>query len=413
LPTRQVNHRHSAKDWMYNVRSLPQSTILREVRNPVLTIIAWSTLVSVLHKLFLRSVTFRHLALHMQVGASAHSFLVSSLGLLLVFRTNSAYQRFAEGRAIWERILSTSRNLSRMINLYSDDLSAARKYRMTRLLAAFPYLLRHHIRPKGIDCNGGRIPIQYRIPLPEITDEPVETRHEGCKDSSCSSRSDSLDTSERSRCWVDKRELPWSLLPDSALLKCAESQNRPLWTCDQLGKEIASVSYNDHWTSRERLTMLGQVDKLSNAIGECERIHQTAVPVNYARHSLRSVSMWLLTLPFALVQDLGLITGPVMGAIAWLLFGVYQIGHSIEDPFQGTLRLSVLCDAIRKDILPTTLDRDTAYCLDDEKNQGLLNGGLLDLETSLSKEKITNLADQTVFLKTADRMNEPIRDWVG
>jgi len=95
LPTRQVNHRHSAKDWMYNVRSLPQSTILREVRNPVLTIIAWSTLVSVLHKLFLRSVTFRHLALHMQVGPSAHSFLVSSLGLLLVFRTNSAYQRFA------------------------------------------------------------------------------------------------------------------------------------------------------------------------------------------------------------------------------------------------------------------------------------------------------------------------------
>jgi hypothetical protein len=44
-------------------------------------------------------------------------------------------------------------------------------------------------------------------------------------------------------------------------------------------------------------------------------------------------------------------TGPVTAIIAWLLFGVYQIGHWIEDPFQGSLRLSILCDAIRRDVL--------------------------------------------------------------
>jgi putative membrane protein len=66
------------------------------------------------------------------------------------------------------------------------------------------------------------------------------------------------------------------------------------------------------------------------SVSECARIHQTAVPQNYARHSLQSLSIWLVTLPFALVQELDLLTGPVMVVTAWLLFGVYQIGASID-----------------------------------------------------------------------------------
>jgi predicted membrane chloride channel (bestrophin family) len=59
----------------------------------------------------------------------------------------------------------------------------------------------------------------------------------------------------------------------------------------------------------------------------------------------------LFTLPFALLGGFGLLTGPVMGAIAWLLLGVYQIGYTIEDPFQGSLRLNVLCDAVYRDVM--------------------------------------------------------------
>ena len=153
------------------------------------------------------------------------------------------------------------------------------------------------------------------------------------------------------KCYVDKRNLPWSLFTPKALKRVAWTQNRPLWVCDRLGELVMDIPYNPNFTSRERLTMLGNIDKLSNAIGECERIHQTAVPLNYARHSLRSLTLWLFTLPFALVKDLGFMTGPVAACIAWVLFGVYQIGYSIEDPFQGSLRLSILCDSIRKDVL--------------------------------------------------------------
>jgi hypothetical protein len=92
-------------------------------------------------------------------------------------------------------------------------------------------------------------------------------------------------------------------------------------------------------------------------------------PLNYARHSLRSLTIWLFSLPFALVSEFGVLTAPVMGVISWLLFGVYQIGSTIEDPFQGSLRLSILCDAIFRDVMydaDMNNQRDSAFQLEAE-----------------------------------------------
>jgi hypothetical protein len=200
--------------------------------------------------------------------------------------------------------------------------------------------------------------------LEEPSKRVVDARYEGDKASGGAYNPSNIGSPRQ--CVVDRRDLPWSLLePGSTLRKVACSQNRPLWVCDRLGKEIMDVTYTPNYTSRERLSLLSAVDKLTDAIGQCERIHQTAVPLNYARHALRSLTLWLFTLPFCLVKDLGLMTGPVTGIIAWLLFGVYQIGHSIEDPFQGSLRLSILCDAIRRDVLGDEVSRQSAFRMDD------------------------------------------------
>jgi len=133
-----------------------------------------------------------------------------------------------------------------------------------------------------------------------------------------------------------------------------------------MGQEIMGIPASEHFTSRERLKLLGDIDKLANAVGSCERIHQTAVPLHYARHALRSLTVWIVTLPFSLVKDFGLLTGPVTAIIAWLLFGVYQIGHSIEDPFQGSLRLSSMCEDIRIDVLACDNARSSAFDMVDE-----------------------------------------------
>lgn len=85
--------RYSASDWIHNVVSLPNSGILREIKGPVGWITAWSTLVSIVYKICdVRG--FSQFASKMCLGSTPHSLIASSIGLLLVFRTNSAYQQF-------------------------------------------------------------------------------------------------------------------------------------------------------------------------------------------------------------------------------------------------------------------------------------------------------------------------------
>jgi hypothetical protein len=275
-----------------------------------------------------------------------------------------------------------------MMNLYENEVGRERRLRVQNLLAAFPYLLRHHVRPSCLKCSdilAKQIGQENLLMLREPEAAPSETRYESCRDQKYLTTKALDSNMDPKECWVDKRKFPWSLIPSNALEKCANTQNRPLWACDRMARELISIPYCDNYTSRERLTLIGQIDKLSNSIGACERIHQTAVPLNYARHSLRSLSLWLFTLPFAFVRDLGLLTGPVMAFTAWLLFGVYQIGYSIEDPFQGSLRLTNLCDAIRKDILDDSHVRETAFSLEDKRSKSedsndfnLINDTLVD-----------------------------------
>jgi hypothetical protein len=88
-----VNNRQSSSDWWHNIQTLPDSSVLNEIKNPVITLTVWGTFISIIHKVLLLKGKAR-LAASFTVPMVAHSLLVSSLGLLLVFKTNSSYQRF-------------------------------------------------------------------------------------------------------------------------------------------------------------------------------------------------------------------------------------------------------------------------------------------------------------------------------
>jgi predicted membrane chloride channel (bestrophin family) len=69
---------------------------LKEICNPVLSLTSWASIFAIAHRFMATSSIplLNSISTNMSIGLGVHSFLVSSLGLLLVFRTNSAYQRF-------------------------------------------------------------------------------------------------------------------------------------------------------------------------------------------------------------------------------------------------------------------------------------------------------------------------------
>ncbi len=68
-------------------------------------------------------------------------------------------------------------------------------------------------------------------------------------------------------------------------------------------------------------------------LGGCERIRRTPVPFAYAQHIKVFVVLFCYTVPFALVEALGIYTPIAAAVLSFALFGIDEIGVEIEDPF--------------------------------------------------------------------------------
>merc|ERR1711998_707506 len=74
-----------------------------------------------------------------------HALTGSALGLLLVFRTNAAYNRFWEGRKIWEKVHSQSRAMSRFCMLYREEITSTKVRRIANLVCVYACVLHDHV----------------------------------------------------------------------------------------------------------------------------------------------------------------------------------------------------------------------------------------------------------------------------
>lgn len=81
--------------------------------------------------------------------AQVHALLGFVISLLLVFRTNTAYERWWEGRRHWGGLVNASRNLALKLSVALDDRHPARTV-CARLIGEYAIALKHHLRnPPG------------------------------------------------------------------------------------------------------------------------------------------------------------------------------------------------------------------------------------------------------------------------
>src|SRR5690242_3653386 len=91
---------HIWRDHLLDIKG----SMVRQISVRVMVCVAWSVAVTGVHELT---------TLKLDIPATGHTLIGVALGLLLVFRTNSSYDRFWEGRKLWGAIVNDSRNLAR------------------------------------------------------------------------------------------------------------------------------------------------------------------------------------------------------------------------------------------------------------------------------------------------------------
>ncbi|MFP4009959.1 MAG: bestrophin family protein [Spirulinaceae cyanobacterium] len=224
------------------------------------------------------------------------------LSLLLVFRTNTAYERFWEGRKQWGSLINLSRNLARQMWVAiaeNEPRDRAQKIVMLRLLVAFAVAMKRHLREEKVN--------------EELAD----------------------------------------LMPGKLYVKLKEMNNPPLeiafWIGDYLQDRYAQNCLNAY-----QLTALFQLlDGLVNCLGACERILKTPIPLAYSIHLKQLLLIYCLMLPFQMVSEFTWLTGFIVGLVSFTLFGIEEIGIEIENPFgydANDLPLDAICQTMQTNI---------------------------------------------------------------
>ncbi len=242
--------------------------------------------------------------LHIRVSLPILSSLIPNivLGLLLVFRTNTAYERFWEGRKAWGTLVNTVRNLSRQILVSISEQHPQEHYAKiaaVKLLPAFAIALKLHLRSQSInDELAANLSSEQFNRLKTMNHPPLEIAF-----------------------WIN------SYLQEQA------HQNK---------LDLYQLS-----------GMIQLLHQMVDVIGICERILRTPIPLAYSIHLKQLLMIYSLSLPFQMVDQLEWMTGPIVALISFTLLGIEEIGIQIEDPFghdPNDLPLDAICNTMQRNI---------------------------------------------------------------
>lgn len=278
---------YDPKKWHEHLFDL-EGSMVREIGARVISDTVWATVVVVLFQF----------GYHVAFPPTGHTLVGTALGLLLVFRTNSSYDRFWEGRKLWGAMINETRNLGRQASaMLAADPAAANE--VLRWTAALAWAIRGHLG--GCPMLG---PGAERLPA------------------------------EQTRAMLAAPHVPLAVAAHiSGLLVRARERG--------LVGELSQLAMDQN------------VQLMVDYFGACERIKNTPLPFAYVVHLRRALILYSVSLPLALVKDFGWGTVPATFCVAYTFFGIEEIGVEIENPFgedANDLPLDRMCATIEANL---------------------------------------------------------------
>lgn len=226
-----------------------------------------------------------------------HSLVGFALSMLLVFRTNTAYDRWYEGRRLWGSLVNNSRNLAIKLSPLLESHPDERAF----FAAAIP---------------------RYSVEL------MTHLRATATK--------------------LEMDERPHPEIPDFDRLLHVPSQAAAL-----IVDRVYKLRTKGILCAEDMLLINPELSSFLDICGGCERIRNTPIPYSYSAFIKKFIFVYVVTLPFGFSFTLGWLSIPVVALIFYLLASLELIAEEIEEPF-GTdlndLPMPRLCHAIQKTV---------------------------------------------------------------
>ncbi|TPX51261.1 hypothetical protein SeLEV6574_g00386 [Synchytrium endobioticum] len=271
---------------------------------PTLFFTAWSAIWTTLYM----QLNIRQLAISPQLI----TILGVTLGLLLVFRTNTAYDRYWEGRRTWGAVITQSRNLARLfwVSVVSKGDNPLKdleeKKGAINLIIALLYATKHYLRAEvGFDYPDVMPYIGHLADFND-PDNPPDVRH-----------------------------LPIYILTHLAAYVT----------------KMRAAEKLDVGTQGQCMTALSG---LTDALSSLERIRSSPIPMAYTIHLKHCLFIYLLAIPFQVVNGMYYFTIPTVGIAAFTLLGIESIGAEIENPFGldvNDLPIEDFCNSLKDEMV--------------------------------------------------------------
>lgn len=267
---------YNAKDWLGFIFKIHKSDTVRKLWPSIILMGLLSWLVAYLEldyfDLSQNSALKNTSILHTVIG-----FVLS---LLLVFRTNTAYDRWWEGRKMWGKLVNDSRNLSVKLNALLPEHDKVSRIYFANKIKLFAKVLHTHL------------------------------------------------TSESTKYMLDEEEHP-------EYEDYLKAQHPPTKIVGKMYVALQKLERERVLTPQDKIILNENLNGLLDVAGACERIKNTPIPIAYAVFIKKFIFVYVLTLPIGYVFTTGYFIVPLVMIIFYVLLSIELIAEEIEDPFNG------------------------------------------------------------------------------
>ena len=266
---------YDTKNWLGILFRISKSETIKKLFLPMIVMGIYSCIVAFIElKVF--EINENHFLKDLSLIYSLLGFVLS---LLLVFRTNTAYDSWWEGRKLWGQLVNDSRNFAIKINaILANDDDYNRSF-FRKSISYFPHLLSRHLSKESTE-----------FALDESYNE---------------------------------------------LYDAEKAQHPPVSLVNMMMNRILHLHRENKISGEQMIFLDKQLSGFLEVCGGCERIKNTPIPFSYSSFVKKFILTYVLILPVSQVATVGYAMIPLTVFVFYVLMSLELIAEEIEDPFSN------------------------------------------------------------------------------